>query len=202
MNRATDSAPDELGTKTLAISAWIAVQVFALLVAASDVSPWARAAEPTSNLALPIILIAQLVFASLLAPLLFTSWLGSVSTIAVAIPFACLAGLLSAASATQVMRGEAFASAWMITIAGWSVSAKSPACRAVFSSIATALTLGLAVLAYVSIEFRGSSLVADGWSSRAWFFILIALGSSVGWRFARRLRKRVNLSTAATNNCG
>jgi hypothetical protein len=184
------------------MAVWVVVQLLALVVAASDVSLWARAVEPTSNLALPIVLIVQLVFASLLAPMLFRNWVGGAALIAAAVPFACLAGMLSAAPVTQVLRSAVLAAAWMIIVASWTLRATSPAAKAVVSSVATALTLGLAILSYVSFEFREPTLPGDQWASRAWRIIVIASALSLGWQFARRIRKRVTLSTTATNNCG
>lgn len=136
----------------IALVIWLSLQLFALVLSAGRVMLWSRSPRPSEQLALAVMLIAQIVAGALLLPLLrgrrtflilmATGW-----------PMAQLAGFLADAPLYRLAAGEVYVSVWLVVVHLWSRLIASPPGRLYASSIGVLLCLGGPVLCYLSVDF-------------------------------------------------
>jgi len=136
----------------MAMVVWLALQMCALALSAGRTMLWARSPRASEQLGLAVMLVTQIVAASLLLPLLCgrrtvlilaaTGW-----------PMAQLAAFVADASFHRVILGETYVSVWLVVVHVWSRLISSPPGRLYASAIAMLLSLGGPVLCYLSVDF-------------------------------------------------
>ncbi len=142
-------------SRVAAITVWILVQLAALALGASGAPLWARFDRPTEDLALPVMLAAQIAAAALLAPLLLRDVTRAILVIVSAIPFAHLASALSGGSIIGLVRSELFVAGWIALLAMWTIAL--PRHRNLVAAVASAVSIGGVVLAYLHNEYGRES---------------------------------------------
>ena len=136
---------------------WVLVQMVPLALSAVRIPLWARGAQPAEQFALPVMLLAQVWAASLLFPWLMRDGRSSAFVIALAGPFVCLAGALTAAEGDQIAIALGMSLGWMVALWLWARVLRTPFGRVFGAAIAGNLTLGGAFAAYSYVEFSQGS---------------------------------------------
>ena len=90
-------------------------------------------------LAANVLVVTQVIAASLLFPLLLTSGPAAVAVISAAWPFLVLAGVLSGAPPERIAAAGCYVSAWLVALWTWGEVGNGSALRAV--AVASLLTL-------------------------------------------------------------
>jgi hypothetical protein len=136
----------------IAMVIWLTLQVCALMIAAGRVMLWAHNPRAGEQLALAEILVAQIIGAAALLPLL-RGRRTVLILIATGWPLALLASFLADAPGNRLVIGEAFVCVWLIIVHIWSRLISSPPGRLYASAIAMLLSIGGPVLCYLSVDF-------------------------------------------------
>jgi hypothetical protein len=167
----TEFTPPPAGRPAPAILAplalWLAVQMAALLIAASRIPLSARYPSPEESLAVHVLLVVQIAASALLFPLLFRGVGGAIIVIATTIPFIQLAAFLATQTDNRRLALAAlYVILWLIGL--WFLNR---ACRTAKSrmhgiGLATLLSLGGATLAYLRREYAAPATTFD-WSRHA-----------------------------------
>jgi hypothetical protein len=172
-----------------AVALWSSIQCAALLSAATGVRLWPHHPDPPESLALPELVAAQMVGASLLFQLVVPDLPSLMVNLALSVPFLQLAGLLSDAPQDVVWAVTAFVGLWVGGLSGWSQLTRGEPKRAWLICLAGALTVGGVLVWYVRVEAVaqnggpppclaafGPLLVAVGLSTGA-----ISISAALGW---------------------
>jgi hypothetical protein len=140
-------------TSSLCILAWLTIQAAALALAATRVSLWARAPAATEIFAIPILLVVQILSASLLSPVLAAHWRSAAIALASVWPFAVLAGLLGAQSIETIVRSGAYVSGWLIVLWVWQAGILSLDGRMRIAALATTWSAAGPILLFIRMEY-------------------------------------------------
>ena len=190
---------------TAPLALWLVLQlgVFALVVCQIPLA--AQYAEPAETLAAHLLLGAQVVAAALLFPFLLRDARTAVQIIAAAWPFQLAAGYLAGMSLGAIVWPAVLVTAWLATLALSAPLLRSPRGAAAGTTLAVVLTVGLAALRYLRVEFGGggagplaaledvSPLLStfqalEGFSPRrAWIPLALLLGLSIAAVSSRSL---------------
>jgi len=137
------------------ISFWIVVHTLTIACSESGLSapvgtnlPW----SPSVMLLGMQILVSGLIFPSLLR-----TWRGLALASAVAVPFLAISGR-SAGTPVLLQLGEwGFLTAWLVALHPWAALAGRRNCRLNAAAAGALFTLGLPLLLYAMLDFRGTS---------------------------------------------
>src|SRR5262245_15477913 len=77
---------------------WLAIQLIALSISAARIKLWARAPLPGEQFSIDVMLVLQIIAASMLFPLFSRDQQTTVTVAAASLPFTALAGALSGTS--------------------------------------------------------------------------------------------------------
>ena len=191
---------------TGAVAAWLTVQLAALIVSAWQVPLANHFPAPAEQLAAHVMLSTQRVAAAMLFPRL-AGWKTPASLIATGWPFMALAGALGAAEAGTWASASLYVSLWLVGLTFWRKVALGQRWALVGSALAVAVSLGGALLWYLSREFgnpampgaglhgplvTGLALVGeDSCDWTLWIGVLVVLGSgAAAMRAAGIIRRK------------
>jgi hypothetical protein len=139
-----------------ALLIWILVQWLAVCCCAARVRFWIAAPAPMEHYAVQVLVLVQVLTATLAAPVLASTWV-RFGFVALSIaPFAALAELLAAAERLPIARAEIYVIAWIGLLTVWFTGARGSATRAIIVSLIGACTLGGVACWYVLQEFIGT----------------------------------------------
>jgi hypothetical protein len=136
----------------IALVIWLILQMCALAISAGRVMLWSHSPRAGEQIALADMLAAQIIAASVLLPLL-RGRRTVLILIVTAWPMAQLASFLADVPTHRLLVGETYVCIWLIIVHVWSRLISSPPGRLYASAIAMLLSLGGAVLCYLSIDF-------------------------------------------------
>lgn len=173
---------------------WLAVQLLALLMAVMRIPMSARFHQPAEDLAVEMMVVSQVAASAMLFPLLMRDGKTTLILIAASWPFAQLAGFLSNVPPMRMAAASLYVSTWLAALGIWRAALPSQRSQLIGIAVATILSLGGPLLAYLRLEFSsgkidprllGPVVAAIGLSRSAfpsliiWLLpmILIALGS-------------------------
>ena len=136
----------------IALVIWLTLQICALAISAGRVMLWSHGPRAGEQIALAEMLAAQIIAASVLLPLL-RGRRTVLILIVTAWPMAQLASFLADAGTHRLIFGQTYVCLWLMIVHVWSRLISSPPGRLYASAIAMLLSLGGAVLCYLSIDF-------------------------------------------------
>jgi hypothetical protein len=146
---------------------WLAVQMFALGLAALRVPLSARYPQPEESLAVHVLVVAQVAAAALLFPFLFRSIISSIIVIASAIPFLQLAAFLATFTDNRRLAlCAAYLTLWLTGLAILNASLRCQKLKVYGVAAVSLMSLGGAVIAYLHREF-GAPASAFDWQTHA-----------------------------------
>jgi hypothetical protein len=146
---------------------WLAVQMFALGVAAFRVPLSARYPQPEESLAVHVLVVVQIAAAALLFPILFRSITSSIVVIASAVPFIQLSAFLATFTDNRRLAlCAAYLALWLTGLAILNAALRSEKSKMYGVAAASLMALGGAVIAYLHREF-GAPANAFDWQSHA-----------------------------------
>jgi hypothetical protein len=149
------------------LALWLAIQLAALLLAASRVPLSARYPTPEESLAVHVLVIVQIAASAMLFPLLFRGLTTSIVLIATTIPFLQLAAFLAAQTDNRRLAlCSIYVALWLAGLALLNASLPSTRTKMYGVALATAISLGGAILAYLHREFGAPATTFD-WSQHA-----------------------------------
>jgi len=131
----------------------LAIQLAALAMGAARIPLAARWPATDAPLALDEMFVVQVIAASMLFPVLATSFRATALIVASSLPFAFLAGALSGAQIAHIAFGSGVTTAWIIGLALLGVHGRVPGVRAAIMIVAISMSLGLPLLSYLNREF-------------------------------------------------
>lgn len=144
-----------MGKPPLSLFVWMAVQALALTLAALRVPLWVHAPEAGEFLAIPILLIFQILAAALLSPRLTSDWRITLMAIAGAWPFAVLAGLLAATGVATILLAAGYVTGWLIVLYAWQLPLETPKAKMVAAAIAATWAAVGPVTLFIRSEYAG-----------------------------------------------
>jgi hypothetical protein len=137
----------------VAMVLWLIVQIGALALSAYRIPLSILFPPAAEQLALGIMLVAQIGMAALLAPLLLHSRRNTVIAIVAGWPMAQLAGMLADAPAWRVALAEAYVSVWILTLGLWVWAVGKTRFAPILPAAAAAISWGGPILWYLHAEF-------------------------------------------------
>ncbi len=143
--------------RTSAVLLWSGVNAAAVLTAAAGVHFWPRHPAPPESTATTQLVAAQVVAAALLFPIALQDAGTALVNLALVACFQQLAGLLSATPPSRVAAGTVNVLIWTAGLAGWARLARTERQRSWGICVATLLSVGGAVDAYVAAEAAAQS---------------------------------------------
>lgn len=146
---------------------WMTVQTLALTLAALRVPLWARASEAGEFRAIPVLLVAGVLSATLLSPRLTSDWRITLMAIACCWPFAVLAGLLGAAPISTILHAGGYISAWLIVLWACLLPFETVGARLVGAAIAATWSASGPVLLFLRAEYGSGATPAGRMSQIA-----------------------------------
>jgi hypothetical protein len=149
----------------LSLFIWLAVQTLALTLAALRVPLWARAPEAGEFLAIPILLIVQILSAALLSPRLASDWRIAVMAIACVWPFAVLAGLLAVTGVMTILLAGGYVTGWLIVLFAWQSALESSRSKMIGAAVAATWAASGPLLLFIRTEYGGSP-APTGWMAQ------------------------------------
>ena len=151
-NRSAQNSP---ASHAAFLAGWLFPQLLVLGLSASRIGMWAKAPAASELLALPMMLCVQIA----LAALMFREMKGEIALLALAAawPLGLISGLLSAASASDAVRGELGVSLWILTVALASVTSESWKKPGIAWAASLIWSLGGALLFYLRQEFSSTA---------------------------------------------
>lgn len=158
---------------TIPLLAWLVPQILSLLLSAARIPLSAHPPRPIESIALTQLAIVQIIFASLLAPLLFRSIASAFAVLLTSGPMLQLAGILCSATIAECATHFTVVACWIIAVSALSLTLSPTSVTAT----ATLWSLGGVVLAYLNAEFSGASL------PRAFFgpVVLVTSQPHIAW---------------------
>jgi hypothetical protein len=137
----------------VAMALWLAVQIGALALSAFRI-PLAIGLPPAAEQsALAVMLVIQVSAAALLSPLLLATRRQTFIAIAVLWPMGELASFLADAPLPRAALGEAYVSAWLLTLSLWVWTINQTKSAALLPAVAAMLSIGGPILWYLRAEF-------------------------------------------------
>ena len=138
---------------------WLLVQLSALLVACLRLPLAAKYPQPAEMLAAQLVVVAQVVAASLLFPYLLRDRRAALAVVASAWPFIALGGVLSALPAGRVVAAGAYVTLWLTALAAMRHTLPDRYQPAGVTS-ASLITVGTPLLFYLRVEFGNADAIA------------------------------------------
>jgi hypothetical protein len=132
---------------------WLGVQLLALALAAMQVPLSDQFPRPAERMALDEMLVAQVLAATLLFPMLLPSAGATVLLIAATWPFLQLAGVLSSAPAKSIVVGGCYVGSWLLVLRLFRSALRTQKAELTGVAVATAIALGGAMMWYLRAEF-------------------------------------------------
>ena len=165
---------------------WLAVQVCALAVSAARIRLWASAPQASEQLALAVLLAAQIGSASLLMPRLLASGRSTLIAIVTAWPLGELASFLADQPLARFIAAQAYVSVCLLGLYCWTRVIRRPTAQLYASALAIMASAGGAVLWYLHLEFA-TGVGGMQWSSASLFgpvlgAISLLCPGNVTWR--------------------
>jgi hypothetical protein len=189
MRAMTETAPPPsppAPSPTVRLAVWLGLQLLVLLIPITQTPLSDKFPRPAERQALDELLIAQVILAAAFSPFLFRSWTATLVLVAATWPLQQLAGMLSAYPPSRVLEGSAYATLWILVVAGWQWVAGGEKGKNVVAAAASLLAVGGAILAYLDAEFAPGSGDFPGLDAyRHWgpaVGTLSTLHESAGWR--------------------
>jgi hypothetical protein len=143
------------------VAAWLAVQLAALALSAGRVPLSARFPRVAEELAVDVMLVAQVTAASLLFPLLLRDARALAVAVLTALPFLQLAGYLAGTPTPRLARAAAYLVVWLIALGLWRRALSSRAAALYGVAVASAIAVGGPILWYARAEFARHSAAVD-----------------------------------------
>jgi hypothetical protein len=173
-------------SSTARLAVWLGLQLLVLLIPITQTPLSDKFPRPAERQALDELLVAQVILAAAFSSFLFRTWTTTLMLVAATWPLQQLAGMLSAYPPSRVIEGSAYATLWMLVVAGWQWVAGGTKWKNVVAAAASLFTVGGAILAYLHAEFAPGSGDFPGLDAyRHWggvMGILSTLHESAGWR--------------------
>ncbi len=135
------------------LAVWLCVQLAAIAISTARIALWARAPQATEQLALAVMLAAQIGASALIFPHLLGTRGTTILAIASGWPMALLASQLADAPFPTLLRAEFYVSIWLISLHLWTRPLPSPSARLLATAIAAMISLGGPVFWYLRMEF-------------------------------------------------
>jgi hypothetical protein len=139
---------------------WLLPQLVALALSALRVPLSAHPPRPLESIALPQMIVVQMVAAGMLAPWLFRTAGAVVAVVVSAAPMLALAGVLSFAAPKLTSMLFLLLATWVAAV-GAACLALAPRQRFIACALATAWSLGGLALAYLHAEFAPQRRVPE-----------------------------------------
>jgi hypothetical protein len=177
---------DEAHTSgVLPVVTWLAIQLLALLLAASNTPLWARPASPIESLALPIMLAFQATAAVLLFPWLFPDPTALLRVAGSAILFDQLSGMLATRTSADIVAGSIGVTAWIVALWLWNSVCTSDHAKLIAVAALSTASIGFLGGVYASAEFGEGRIALT--SSLIWGILWTNLIAACIARIARRI---------------
>jgi hypothetical protein len=135
---------------------WMSIQLLALGLAAARIPLSGRFPQPAETMATAEMLVAQIVGAALLFPLLLKDPIRIILAICGMWPMLFLAASLAGDPADRVVTAGIFATSWVLTLGVWRSLLTKEQSERLGLTIAIAWTIGGPVLAYLHAEYGGN----------------------------------------------
>ena len=150
-----------------ATAIWLCAQIAALAACADRIVFWARSPAAVEQLALGVMLTAQIGVSALLFPYLLGNKGSTLLAIVTGWPMAQLAAYMADASRRQLLLGELYVSCWVIGLCLFSRLLRSEWAKLIGAALAAMIALGGPLIFYLRLEFAaGGNLSHDSFS---WF---------------------------------
>jgi hypothetical protein len=206
-------SPDRAAVIPLLV--WLLIQLAALALGASQTPPSAR--WTVESFALDEMLVAQVMSAALLFPLLLPNLRAAVLIAATSVPFSMLAGTLAGIANHRIATGCAPVVLWLAALAAFRRACIGRTMEVIGLLAATAISIGLPVAFYLNREFSGdaaastwliplspttASIAAAHGINGGWMWVspatLFAVALTIAWR--RRAPRRAFDSLSTTSS--
>lgn len=132
---------------------WLLLQLLTILIPITQLPLSDKFPSPAERLAIDEMVIVQISLSALLFPMLVTSLSASLIIIASSWPFVLLAGVLSATPQVRTLAAGVYLTIWLLALACWSFVLTNRRARLIGSAAAGAISIGLAFLWYLQVEF-------------------------------------------------
>lgn len=180
------SPPPVSPSSTSRLAVWLGLQLLVLLIPITQTPLSDKFPRPAERQALDELLVAQVVLAAAFSPFLFRAWPATFMLVAATWPLQQLAGMLSAYPPSRILECSAYATLWLLIVAGCQWAAGGGKWKNIVPAAASLLAVGGAILAYLHAEFAPGSGDFPGLDTyRHWgpvMGILSTLHESAGWR--------------------
>ena len=143
------------------VVAWLAVQLTALALSAGRVPLSARFPHVAEELAVHVMLVAQIGAASLLFPRLLRDARALAIAVHTTLPFLQLSGYLAGTPLPRLALAATHVVLWLVALVLWRGALRSRAAALPGVAVASALALGGPILWYARAEFARHSAVVD-----------------------------------------
>jgi len=148
----------------LALLLWLTLQLGVLSLAAGQVRLSDHFPRPAEGMALVEMVVVQIAFSAMLAPILFRDIGVAIVVTACAWPMLQLAGLLSVASEATLLLAASYVTLWMIALAALGNCVGDDRRRLGVGVIGSTYAIGGAVLAYLRAEFQAEAMPLHRWT--------------------------------------
>ncbi len=139
------------------LALWLAVQGGALLLAGLPTPLSDKFTRPAERRAIEEMLVVQITFSAMLFPIILNGLWRMLAAMATVWPMLALAGVLSVRPTGDVVRGATYVSLWIGLLAGWGWVLPGRRSRVIGCAVATGISAGSALLAYLAVEFDVSA---------------------------------------------
>lgn len=171
------------------ILSWGVLSIIPLILPAIQIPLWANVDPPAEQFALPMMLIAQIVIAALLFPLLFRSRISAIGIMLGSAILMQLAGIMADASIGRIGVGILWIWMWQATLGLASGTLQSPRAQQIGVALATTAGIGGMILIYLHAEFAQGGAVGGAW----WIGVVLAVLLGVAYiRWSLRSRQAIH----------
>jgi len=132
---------------------WMVVQTVPLVLCAMNVPLWARSTSPGPRLAIQTMVSVQVGMSALLFPWLLASRQRSIIVMVLTEVFVCAAGVLAGTGVTDLLQVGAALLIWLVALRVWSGELCGPVQELIGVAVASCVTIGGAISAYLWSEF-------------------------------------------------
>src|SRR5207247_861276 len=140
-------------TPSLPLVLWLLIQLASLCLAAARVRVWNRFPLPGEQLATDEMLVAQIIAASMLFPVILSNLSATACCISSTMPFLWLSALLSGASTTGLIVVSTQMVVFLVALRMLARPLKTNYRKLFAIAAVIALTIGLPLLGYLGNEF-------------------------------------------------
>jgi hypothetical protein len=147
----------EVSASSVAI--WLAIQLLAIGLILARVRLWIRGGDDADALSMTV--IAQIVGASIFAPVLMRNIRTAICVTLGMLPFIQIAGIIAAADTRQIAATAAAVMLWVISLGMAIATSRAMIVRAMIHAIANCISVGGVIVFYLRAEFAGQSSGAD-----------------------------------------